>query len=84
MKRITRDWSEYNAGLKLRGSLTFWLDEAVLDSWYNTTPTGKPGASDDYGDVSIITFATMKAVYGKAGRQTQGFLESLFELMGVE
>jgi hypothetical protein len=25
----------------------------------------------------------MKAVYGKAGRQTQGFLESLFELMGV-
>jgi hypothetical protein len=83
MKRITRTWSEYNAGLKLRGSLTFWLDEAVLDSWYNTTPTGKPGASNNYSDVSIITFATMKAVYGKAGRQTQGFLESLFELMGV-
>ncbi|MGI0492073.1 IS5/IS1182 family transposase, partial [Alkalinema pantanalense CENA528] len=28
-----RNWSEYNAGLKQRGSLTFWIDESVLEQW---------------------------------------------------
>jgi transposase len=83
MKRITRNWSEYNAGLKQRGSLTFWLDEAVLNAWYNPTLTGKRGSSDEYSDLAIATFVTMKSVYHQAGRQTQGLLESLFELMGI-
>lgn len=84
MKGTTRNWSEYNAGLKNRGSLTFWLDEAVLESWYNETSSGKRGASKDYSDLAIITFVTMKSVYHQAGRQTQGLLESLFLLMGID
>jgi transposase len=84
MKGTTRNWSEYNAGLKNRGSLTFWLDEAVLESWYNETPSGKRGASKDYSDLAIITFVTIKSVYHQAGRQTQGLLESLFLLMGID
>ncbi len=84
MKSTVRNWSEYNAGLKNRGSLTFWLDEAVLEAWYNGTPSGKRGASKDYSDLSIITFVTMKSVYHQAGRQTQGLLESLFILMGID
>jgi Transposase DDE domain len=84
MKDTTRNWSEYNAGLKNRGSLIFWLDEAVLESWYNETPSGKRGASKDYSDLAIITFVTMKSVYHQAGRQTQGLLESLFLLMRID
>lgn len=84
MKSTTRNWSEYNAGLKNRGSLTFWMDEAVLEAWYNETPSGKRGASKDYSDLAIITFVTMKSVYHQAGRQTQGLLESLFLLMGID
>lgn len=84
MKRITRNWSEYNAGLKLRGSLTFWLDTAVLQAWYNPKLSGKRGASNDYSDLAIATFVTLKSVYHQAGRQTQGFLASLFELMDIE
>jgi IS5 family transposase len=84
MKRTIRNWSEYNAGLKRRGSLTFWLEEAVLDSWYNPTLSGKRGASNDYSDLAIATFVTLKSVYQQAGQQTQGLLESLFELMGVD
>ena len=83
MKRTTRNWSEYNVGLKLRGSLTFWLDDAVTDSWYNAELSGKRGAID-YSDIAIATFVTMKSVYHQAGRQTQGLLEALFELMGVD
>lgn len=84
MKSSIRNWSEYNAGLKNRGSLTFWLDEAVIEAWYNEIPSGKPGASKDYSDLSIITFVTMKSVYNQAGRQTEGLLESLFTLMGID
>ena len=45
MKRTIRNRSEYNAGLKQRGSLTFWIDEAVLEARYNPTLLGKPSAS---------------------------------------
>jgi IS5 family transposase len=84
MKRAIRNWSEYNAGLKHRGSLTFWIDESVLQSWYNPTRSGNPGASNDYSDLAITTFVTIKSVYHQAGRQTQGLLESLFALMGID
>lgn len=79
-----RNWSEYNAGLKQRGSLTFWLDEAAIAAWEVKGKSGKPGATPTYSDVAIATFETMKAVYRQVGRQTEGLLRSLFELMSIE
>lgn len=32
-----RNWSKYNAGLKHRGSLTFWLDSEVIEQWDEST-----------------------------------------------
>lgn len=84
MNYRVRNWSEYNAGLKQRGSVTFWLDEAVVNGWTVEEESGQRGASRTYSDTAIATFETMKSVYRLAGRQTQGFLESLFCLMGVE
>jgi hypothetical protein len=79
-----RNWSEYNAALKQRGSLTFWIDEAVLEQWIIPELSGKKGASVLYSDLAIQTMATVKAIYRLAGRQCQGFLESIFELMDIE
>lgn len=79
-----RNWSEYNAALKQRGSLTFWIDESVLEQWVIPQLSGKPGASDFYSDLAISTMATVKAVYQLGGRQCQGFLDSIFTLMGIE
>jgi hypothetical protein len=79
-----RNWSEYNAGLKQRGSLTFWISEEVIEGWLNQTLSGKRGASRDYSDIAIARFITVKAVYQQAGRQTQGLLESLFSVMGID
>ncbi|BBC24413.1 IS5 family transposase [Pseudanabaena sp. ABRG5-3] len=83
-KYQVRNWAEYNAGLKQRGSLTFWISEEVIESWLNQTLSGKRGASNDYSDIAIATFITVKAVYQQAGRQTQGLLASLFTLMGID
>ena len=41
-----RNWSEYNAALRQRGSLTFWIDETALEQWIVPNLRGKPGASD--------------------------------------
>ncbi|KAM3099120.1 IS5 family transposase [Phormidesmis sp. 146-12] len=79
-----RNGSEYNAGLKQRGSLTFWIEDRVLESWIVPKLSGNPGASVFYSDLAIQTIATLSAIYGLAGRQCQGFVESLFELMGID
>ena len=79
-----RNWSEYTAGLKQRGSVSFWLDEAVIEGWQEPTQSRRRGASRTYSDLAIATFETLKSVYGLAGRQTEGFLGSLFALMKLE
>jgi hypothetical protein len=56
----------------------------VLEQWVVPHLSGKPGASDYYSDLAISTMATLKAVYQLAGRQCQGFLASIFELMEIE
>lgn len=79
-----RNWSEYNAGLKQRGSLTFWLSEDSLEAWLSEASTGLRGSSPTYSDLAIATFETLKTIYGLAGRQTEGLLHSLFELLAVD
>ena len=75
-----RNWSEYNASLKQRGSLTIWVSPEAVANWTTDELTGEPGASPTYADLAIETMATVQAIYGLAGRQTQGFLQSVFDV----
>jgi transposase len=79
-----RNWSEYNVGLKHRGSITFWLSTDVIEEWLVTDKTGKRGASNIYGDIAIATMSTIKSIFSLAGRQAQGFVESVFKLMQMK
>lgn len=79
-----RNWKEYDAALKQRGSITFWVSEEVIEQWNNREKTGKRGASNEYSDLAIATMATVKSLFHLAGRPTEGFLESLFSLMQIE
>jgi hypothetical protein len=79
-----RNWSEYDAALKQRGSLTFWIDEAVIVGWINAQKSGRRGGSKHYSDGAIALMATVQALFNLPRRQTEGFLESLFALMGVD
>jgi hypothetical protein len=76
-----RNWGDYNAALKQRGSLTFWVSPEVIEQWNETERTGKRGASNPYSSISILTLASLKALYRWGARQTQGFMELLFKLM---
>jgi IS5 family transposase len=79
-----RNWGEYNASLRKRGSLTVWVSSEAVENWTTDELTGEQGASPTYTDLAIETMATVQAIYGLAGRQTQGFLQSIFELMKLD
>ncbi|MEO0537736.1 MAG: IS5 family transposase [Cyanobacteria bacterium P01_A01_bin.123] len=78
-----RNWSEYTAGLKQRGSLIFWVTDEVLEHWLIQDKTGHRGASPTYSDLAIATVATLKSLFQLAGRQAQGLTQSLFKLMQI-
>lgn len=80
----TRNWKDYNRALKQRGSLTIWINTDAIEKWTSDELTGEPGASPKYTDLAIETMAMAQAVYGLPGRQTQGFLQSVFELMNLK
>lgn len=80
----TRNWSDYNRALRERGSLTVWFSTEALANWTTSELTGEPGASPTYTDLAIETMATAQAIFRLAGRQTQGFLQSIFELMKLK
>ena len=84
-----RNWPEYEAGLRNRGSLTVWLDiEAASDSirkWNaSTARSRKPGRQQKYSNHAIETSVILGMVFHLPSRQTEGFLRSLFGLLGVK
>jgi hypothetical protein len=46
--------------------------------------TGGPSASPTYAYLVMETMATIQAIYALAGRQTRGFLQSVFELTKLD
>jgi hypothetical protein len=78
-----RNWSEYNASLKQRGSGAVWVSPEAVENWTTDELTGEPSASPTYTDLAIETTATVQAIYGLAGRQTQGFIQSVFDKSAI-
>ena len=74
-KYHVRNWAEYNQGLRRRGDLT-WFDEEAIANW-KADKTGKPGGQRVYSDMAIETGLVVRMVYKLAYRQTEGFLGSV-------
>jgi len=81
----TANWPKYEAGLRQRGSVTVWISEDELRGW-GPPERGqrKPGGQQRYSNHAIETALTIRLVYNLALRQTEGFLQSLFSLLGVD
>ena len=76
--------SEYDASLKQRGSITFWLTPEVVQEWLNQTKTGRRGTSNRYSDTAIEFIVIIQSMFGLAGCQTEDFVESIFQFMDLD
>ena len=80
--RVT-NWPVYEAGLRRRGDLTFWLDEAALAGW-RAPRRSTPGGQPPYSDLAIELVLTLRLVFHLARRQAEAFGRSVLRLLGFE
>jgi hypothetical protein len=76
------NWSSYNAGLKQRGSLTLWVESEIASNWRQESEN-KRGGQKIYSALAIETCLILRKVYHLPLRQTEGFIKSIFHLMGI-
>ena len=81
-RRVT-NWPAYEAGLRWRGDLTLWLDEAALSGWTAPRRTTR-GGQPRYADVAIELVLTLRLVFHLALRQAEGFARSVLGLLGLD
>ena len=80
--RVT-NWSEYDAALRQRGSLTIWFSEEAIAGW-QAEPRTTPGGQPSYSALAISTALTLRAVFRLALRQTEGLIGSILQLLGLD
>ncbi len=78
-----RNWPQYDAGLRRRGDLTLWLDEAALAGWRAARRT-TPGGQARYSDLAIELVLMLRLVFHLALRQAEGFVGSVLRLLGLD
>jgi hypothetical protein len=77
----TTNWSDYNAALRKRGSLSVWFDPEMV---WHAGKTGKRGRPETVSDAAIQTCLTLKVLFGLPLRQTVGLVESLIQMAGLD
>jgi hypothetical protein len=80
--RVT-NWSDYDAALRQRGSLTVWFTEEAISAW-QAEPRSTPGGQPLYSALAITTALTLRAVFHLALRQTEGLIGSILQLLGLD
>ena len=77
------NWPAYEAGLRRRGDLTLWLDQAALAGWA-APKRSTPGGQRRYSDLAVELVLTLRLVFHLALRQAEAFARSVLALLGVE
>lgn len=72
------NWSEYNAGLRRRGSLTLWITEEAMAAWQAPVRLTR-GGQPHYSDIAIETNLLLHSTFRLPLRQAQGLMGSVFE-----
>ncbi len=75
----TKNWSDYNRVLKQRGSLSIWF---LAEMIWEAERSDRRGRQQAYSDAAIQACLTFKVMFSLPLRQTTGFEESMFELVG--
>ena len=77
----TTNWSDYNAALRQRGSLSVWFDPDMV---WHAGKTGKRGRPETFSDAAVQVCLTLKVLFGLPLRQTVGLVESLIRMSGLD
>jgi Transposase DDE domain len=76
------NWTEYEAGLKQRGSLTLWITVEAIQQWKALRRT-TPGGQAHYSELTIGAFLMLRTAFRMPLRQTEGLMASVLSLMGL-
>ena len=79
--RIT-NWPAYEAGLRRRGDLTFWVGQAALAGW-RAPPRSTLGGQPRYSELAIKLVLTLRLLFHLVLRQAEGFARSVLQLLGM-
>ena len=80
--RVT-NWAAYEAGLRCRGDLAFWVDGSALAGWQaprRSTPGGRPR----YSDLAIGLVLILRLVFHLALRPVKGFARSMLASLDLD
>ena len=78
-----QNWPRSEAGLKRRGNLTLWIDEAAIAGWQAPRRT-TPGGQARYSDLAIQLVLMLRLVFHLALRQAEAFAGSVLRLLGLD
>jgi hypothetical protein len=77
------NWASYDRALVGRGDITLWLSPEALATW-QPVGVGTRGGQEKYSDVAIETALTLRLLFHLPLRQAEGFVQSLFGMMGLK
>ena len=77
------NWSEYDRALVRRGDVTLWFTPEAITTWA-AAGVGKRGGQLQYSDHAIETALTLRLIFHLPLRQTEGFLTSIFGMLGLD
>jgi len=80
--RITNGASD-NETLVRRGNLRLWISPDAIANWNAKPSKRRRGGQPKYSNLAIKTALTLRLVYHLPLRQTEGFVTSIFDLMGL-
>src|SRR3954471_9011516 len=78
-----QNWPAYEAGLKRRGDLTLWLDDAAIAGW-QAPRRSTPGGQARYSDLAIELVLVLRLVFHLGLRQAEGFTSSVLRLLRLD
>ena len=77
------NWSAYDRALVQRGDITVWLAPDAIATW-EAVGVGTRGGQRQYSDLAIETALTLRLIFHLPLRQTEGFLTSIFRMLGLD
>ena len=77
------NWPEYDKALAQRGDVTLWLTPDAITTWA-AAGVGRRKGQLQYSDLAIETALTLRLIFRLPLRQTEGFLTSIFGMLGLD